>query len=363
MTSQSRDNRFICHSDSLGELPGAPALTRRCRGRPLFCQGETMPVTRYSAGIFLATLMIACIGTVCGQNYPTKPIRIVTGGIGGGTDLSSRLLGQGFSAAWGQPVVVENRAGANGVIAAEIVAKSPADGYTLLLYSGTFWILPLLQNTPYNPVRDFSPIAMVTVSPNVLVVHPSLAVKSVNELLDLAKARPGALNYASIGSGSASHLAGELFKAMAGVSIVWVPFKSSAQAFTDLLGGQVQLMFATAGTVASHLKSGKLRALAVTSAEPSVLAPGLPTVTTSGLPGFEAVTVYGSFAPAKTPLTIVKRLNQEIVRVLNGVEVKERLLNLGFDVGNGPPEHLATAMKSEIARLGKVIKDAGIKAD
>ncbi|MBI3068912.1 MAG: tripartite tricarboxylate transporter substrate binding protein, partial [Betaproteobacteria bacterium] len=255
------------------------------------------------------------------------------------------------------------RGGAGGVIGAEMAAKSPPDGYTLLVAAGSFWIGPLLRDTPYDPVRDFSPISMVSRAPNVVAVHPSLPVKSVKELIALAKARPGVLNYSSGATGSSSHLSGELFKALAGVNIVRIPYKGTAPALNDLIAGQVHLMFPTASAVAPHLKSGRLRALGVTSAEPSVLFPGLPAVAAMGLSGYEAVSMTGIFAPAGTPATIINRLNREVVRVLNMADVKEKLFRLGVEPVGSSPEELAAKIKYEMTRLGKVIRDAGVRAD
>jgi tripartite-type tricarboxylate transporter receptor subunit TctC len=241
------------------------------------------------------------------------------------------------------------------------VSKAPPDGYTLLIDAASFWIGPLLQETPYDPVKDFAPVTLTDSAPNVLVVNPSLPVKSVKELIALAKARPGELNYGSSSTGSTPHLAAELFNMMAGVKIVRVPFKGSGPAVISLLGGQVQLMFATAGSVAPHVKSGRLRALAVASLQPSALAPGLPTIAASGVPGYEAVAFEGMFAPAKTPVAIIDRLNQEIVRVLNRAEVKERFFNAGVETVGSTPEEFAAAIKSNVAKWGKLIKDAGIR--
>ena len=245
----------------------------------------------------------------------------------------------------------------------ETVAKAPPDGYTVLVYGSTIWITPLLQNTPYDPVTDFAPITLVAISPHAIVVHPSLPVKSVRELIALAKAKPGDLNYASLGTGTSTHLGAELFKSMAHVNIVRVPYKSAATQMADLLSGQVQMTFSTTGAAMPHVKSGRLRALAVTSAKPSALMSGLPTVAASGLPGFESGAIYVMFAPSGTPAAIISRLNQETVRYLNQADVKERFFSAGLEAVGSTPEELAAKMKSEMARLGKVIKDAGIRAE
>ncbi len=310
-------------------------------------------------------IVVVILGvTVQAQDFPDKPIRIVTSGVGGGNDFAARLIAQGLSGSLGQRVIVENRPGASGIIAAQTVSNALPDGYTLLLYSGSIWLLPVLRNdVPYDPVRDFSPITLAVSSPNILVVHPLLPVKSVKGLIALAKARPGELNNAGGESGSTTHLAAELFKAMAGVKIVHVPYKSGATRMADLIAGHVQLMFATAGSVMLHVKSGRLRALAVTSAQPSALVPGVPTVAASGLSGYESESPFAIFAPAKTPTTIINRLNQEIVGVLNKADVKERFFSAGVEIVGSSPGQLAATVKSEMARMAKVIKDAGIRID
>jgi tripartite-type tricarboxylate transporter receptor subunit TctC len=317
-----------------------------------------MLIKRFVAWMFSIGMMVLGAGVVFGQNYPNKPIRIVASAAGGSGDFAARLIAQGLSGVLSQQVVVDNR---GGVIPGEIVSKAPPDGYTLLIDAASFWIGPLLQETPYDPVKDFAPVTLTDSAPNVLVVNPSLPVKSVKELIALAKARPGELNYGSSSTGSTPHLAAELFNMMAGVKIVRVPFKGSGPAVISLLGGQVQLMFATAGSVAPHVKSGRLRALAVASLQPSALAPGLPTIAASGVPGYEAVAFEGMFAPAKTPVAIIDRLNQEIVRVLNRAEVKERFFNAGVETVGSTPEEFAAAIKSNVAKWGKLIKDAGIR--
>jgi tripartite-type tricarboxylate transporter receptor subunit TctC len=237
------------------------------------------------------------------------------------------------------------------------------DGHTLLFASSTLWIGPLIRPTPYDALRDFAPVTLAISSPNVLVVTNSLPVISVPELIALARSKPGALNYASVGSGASSHLSMELFKAMAGVQIVRVAYKSGGAAHTALMGGETHMMTPSAGAILSHVKSGQLRALAVTSARPSVLVPELPTVASAGLPGFHAVAPFGFFAPAGTPAAIVQRLHEEIAQVLKTPEVSKRLLSAGVEVVAAPGAELAEMMRSERARLGKVIKDAGITED
>jgi tripartite-type tricarboxylate transporter receptor subunit TctC len=297
-----------------------------------------------------------------GPAYPNRPVRITTAEAGGGNDLAARLIAPALTAALGQPVVVENRGGAGGAIAAEYVARAAPDGYTLLLYASNVWLIPFLQsNVRYDPVKDFAPISLLSTSPLILVIHPSLPANTVKDLIALARARPGALNYGSGGTGSQTHLSAELFKAMTKVNIVRVSYKGNGPALADVLSGQLQLMFVTTGTVAPHRKSGRLRALAVTSARPSALAPDLPTVAASGVAGYEAISIYGTFAPAKTAEAIITRLNQEIVRVLNTPDIKEKFINAGVEVVGSSPEQFTAVIKADMARMGKVIKDAGIR--
>ena len=324
------------------------------------------------AGAFALGIVFSCSGSASaqtpasgtGQGYPNKPIRIVTGDPGGGIDFTARLIAQGLPATLGQQVVVDNRGGGGGILAGETVAKAAPDGYTLLVYSNNIWILPLLRkNVSYDPARDFATVALVSRAPNILVVNPSVSATNVQELIALAKAKPGELNYAQGATGGSNHLGAELFKAMAGVNIVEVPYKGVTPAFTDLISGRVQLMFAVAASVAPHIKSGKLRALAVTSAQPSPLAPGLPTVAATGLPGYESEALFGLFAPAQTSRLLVTRLNREVVQILRRADVRDRFLGIGVEpAGTSPPELMAT-VKSEMARLGKVIRDAGIKPE
>jgi len=322
-----------------------------------------MKFSRYIA-VLLALGVIAGAMAASGQDYPRKPIRLVTAEPGGGNDFAARLIVQGLGGNLGQPMIVDNRGGAGGIIAADIVAKAQPDGYTLLLYANNIWIIPLLRsNAPFDVIRDFAPITWAAKSPNTVVVHPALPVKSVEDLIAHARARPGELNYGSGGSGSSTHLAVELLKSMAGVNIVRVPFRGNAPALNALFAGEVHLMIATAGTVAPHLKSGRLRALAVTSAQPSPLAPGLPTVAASGLPGYESIQIYGVFAPGRTSSVIVKRLHDEIVRVLGRADVKEKFLAAGVEPVGSTPQQLAATIKSEIVRMSKVIKDAGIREE
>ena len=323
-----------------------------------------MPLPRRVAWMFSLPVMMLGATIACGQNYPVKPIRMVTAEAGGGNDFLARMLAPGLTESLGQQAFVDNRGGAGGVIAAEIVAKAPPDGYTLLVYASNIWVIPLLRaDAPYDVMRDFAPITWAAKSPNTVAVHPSVPVKSIGELIALARARPGALNYGSGGSGATTHLAAELFKFMAGVNIVRISYRGNAPAMTDLLAGQVHIMFSTASSVTPHVRSGRLRALAVTSAQPSALAPGLPTVAASGLPGYESISIYGVFAPARTPAAIIARLNQEMVRIVNKPEVREKFLNSGVETVGSSTEEYVAAIKADIARMGKLIKDAGIRAE
>ncbi len=294
-----------------------------------------------------------------GQTYPSKPIRIYTATVGGSSDFISRLVAQGISGPLGQPVIVENR---GGILAAEPVSKAAPDGYSLLLNAGTWYIATLLQKQTYDPVRDFSPIAITNTTPNVLVVDPSLPVKSAKELIALAKARPGELNYGHGGIGGAGHLSGELFKLLAKLDIVSVPYKGSGRSVPALVAGEVQLTFSDFEPLAPHVQSGRLRALAVTSAQPSALFPNLPTLA-STVPGYVAIANSGIFAPAKTPPAVITRLNQEIARFLKTPEARDRILKTGSEAVGSSPEELAAWVKTDMAQWGRVIKEANIKAD
>jgi tripartite-type tricarboxylate transporter receptor subunit TctC len=254
--------------------------------------------------------------------------------------------------------VVDNR----GIVGIETAAKAAPDGYTLLLYTSPLWLTPVFRNdVSWDVLRDFTPIMSPTTTPNVLVVHPSVAAKSVQELIAYAKAKPGALNYASGSTAASAHIAAELFKSMAGVDFVRVNFKGTGPALTALLGGEVQVMFPAAGSVTPHVKAGKLRALAVTSAQPSALAPGLPTVAAAGLPGYESSSLTGIFAPAKTPSAIVNRLNDEMGRTLGRPDVKERLFVSGLEVIALPPAEFTKFIRTEVARMEKMVKSAGLR--
>jgi tripartite-type tricarboxylate transporter receptor subunit TctC len=318
-------------------------------------------------GIAGATLVFLVLGfstPVAAQNkYPNKPIRlIVPVAPGGGTDFIARLLGQKLNEAWGEPVIVDNRPGAAGNLGVEIAAKAVPDGYTLVIPITSFPINPsLYAKLPFDTVRDFVPITLVASAPLLLVVNPKLQANSVKDLVVLAKAKPGALNFANSGSGTTAHLAGEMFKRMAAVDIVSVPYKGGGPAVIDLIAGNVQMYFSTIPAALPQVKAGRLRALAVTSGKRVMEMRDVPTVSESGLPGFEVVAWFGMFAPARTPQPVVNKLNAELVRTLNAPEVREKMAGHGLIPGGNTPEELGSFLKAEIAKWSRVIKDANIR--
>jgi tripartite-type tricarboxylate transporter receptor subunit TctC len=319
--------------------------------------------------IKLFALLLALVAMQSGARaaeYPTKPIRMLVGfAPGGGTDTTARTIAQPLSEALGQQVVVDNRPGAAGNIATDIAAKSPPDGYTILM--GTIAALAinpsLYKSLPFDPVRDFEPVTLAVSSTNVLAVHPSVPVKNVRELIALAKAQGGKLSYGSSGVGGAGHLAGVLFDSMAGTTMVHIPYKGGAPAMIALIGGEVQLVFATAETAVPQIKSGKIRALGVTMAKRTALLPDLPTIAEAGLPGYEANNWYGILLPAKTPRAIVERLSRESVKVLNRPAIKEQLFRQGLDASPSTPQEFSAYIKSEMAKWAKVVKASGAKAE
>ena len=320
--------------------------------------GLTHLMTRSFPAPALAVITLV-ICPAYAQNWPLKPVRIITAEPGTGNDLIARLIVPYLSNAFGQQFIVDNR----GLVAVDMVAKAAPDGYTLLSYGPPLWLTPLLRQVSYDPLRDLAPITLAGSSPNILAIHPSVPAKSVSELLLLAKQRPGELNYSSSSTGSSPHLAAELFKSMAGINIVRVPYKGSSQALVGLVGGQVHLMFPNAGTVAPHLKSTRVRALAVTTSAPSALVPGLPTLSASGVTGYESASQFALFAPAGTPSAIIERLNREMIAALRKPDVTERLFGSGVEVTTGTPTELAVTMKSEMAKWGKLIKETGIREE
>jgi len=297
--------------------------------------------------------------------YPARPIRMVVGfAPGGGTDTTARAMAQKLTQALGQQIVVDNRPGAAGNIATDLVAKSNPDGYTILM--GTIAALAinpsLYGKLPFDPQKDLAPVTRAVDSTNILVLHPSVPAKSVKELIALAKSKPGQLNYGSSGVGGAGHLAGELFNTMAGIRMVHVPYKGGGPAMVDLLAGNINLIFATAASSIGHINAGKIRALAVTTAKRSGLVPDLPTIAEAGLPGFEANNWYGVLVPAKTPRPIINRLNKDITAVLNMADIKEFLFKQGLDAAPSTPEAFGAYIKSEAEKWAKVVKASGAKA-
>ena len=296
--------------------------------------------------------------------YPNKPVRlIVTFPPGGGTDTVARAVGQKLTELWGQQIVVDNRGGAGGIIGTEIAARSAPDGYTLLFGTSSGLVInPLLRtNLPYDPVKDFLPVSLLAVNPTLLVVNSSVPVSSVKELIALGRAKPGQLNYATVGQGSPIHLAMELFKSMTGANFVHVPYKGSGPAVTDLVAGHVQLMFNSMPPVLPHVRTGKLKGLAVGSAQRARAVPDIPTVAEAGVPGFEATTWFGMFAPAGTPGNIVNEINAGIRKVLGDPEMARRLVSQGAESRSSTPGELAKFMRMESERARKVIKSAGVK--
>ena len=298
--------------------------------------------------------------------YPTRPIRIVDSfPPGGPSDIVARALAPKLGEALGQVVVVDNRGGASGVVGCDIVAKAAPDGYTMLIGpSGALTIQPTLNpKLPFDPQRDFEPITQLTTGPQVIAVHPAVAAKSVAEFIALAKAKPGQLNYASGGPGTGNHLAVEIFKLAAGINVVHIPYKGTGPALTSVLGGEAQMIISSLLPALPHVKSGKLRALALTSTARSPAVPDIPTVAESGLPAFETSSWHGMLVPAKTPRPIVARLHGELVKVMNLPEVRERLTAQGLNIVASTPQAFAAHIKSETVKYARVIKQAGIKAE
>ena len=323
-------------------------------------------VQQFLALTLLAGLALAAVGNASAQDFPTKPIRIVVPYTPGGTtDNLARLCAQELTKAWGQPVIVDNRPGASGIIASQLVAEAAPDGYTLLLGTSTQLAtnVALYPKLSYNPVKDFAPVAVLVKGYNVLVVHPSIPATSVKELIALAKSKPGQLNFATSGNGTSQHLSAELFKSMAGVNMMHIPYKGSAPALVDLLSGQVPVMFENILTVVPHIKAGSLRALAVTGAKRWPTLPDLPTIAEAGLPGYEISGFYGIVAPAGTPKPIVAKLNKELTRIISNPDLRERLLVQGFEPSPSTPDEFTELIKTYIAKNAQIVKEAGIKVD
>ena len=317
------------------------------------------------AALFAASALFM-LGGAQAQTYPTKPIKIITPYNPGGTaDIMARLVAQKLTEAWGQQVVVENRAGASGMIGADAVAKAAPDGYTLLAaYVTEIAIVPsLYPKAPYDALKDLTPVALTALTPMILVMTPSVQAKNLKELIALAKARPKQFAYASAGSGSPAHLAGELLQRAAGVELTHVPYKGGGQALTDTLAGHTALFFSSMPSAMPHIKAGKLRAIAVSSARPSSAAPEVPTVAEAGGFEFDITAWNGLFAPAGTPKAIVDRLNAEVSRAFAAPEVKDRLSKEGADTAPWNAEQFRAFVAADVAKFGRIIRDAGIKAD
>jgi len=307
-----------------------------------------------------AAMTVLMNGSVLGQEqYPTKVVRIVAPAAGGNADIVARFVATGLTSSLGQQVIVDNR----GAISPAVAAKAAPDGYTILVTGSPTWLLPVLQpGVPWD-VKDFAPITLATSSPSLLVVHPSVPVKSVRQLIALAKARPGELNFASGTLGATPHLAGEMFKHMAGINVVRITYKGTGPGVTAVMTGEVHFMFPGAPAAMPYVKQGRLRAVAVCSLEPSLFTPGVPTVAASGLPDFESISPFGILAPRGTPEAIVNRLNKEIARVLGSEEVKGKLFSAGSEVMVTSPEGFAAKIRTDVERVGKLVKSAGLKAE
>jgi tripartite-type tricarboxylate transporter receptor subunit TctC len=323
-----------------------------------------LPAQSLALGLLVGAL--AWLPNAGAQEYPTKPIRLViTYPPGGNTDLVGRALALKLGEFMGQQVVVDNRGGAGGVLGSMITAQSAPDGYTIMLGTSAGMVInPLLsRKLTYDPVKDFAPVSMVVIVPQLLVINPQLPVKNVRELIAFAKAKPGYLNAGSSGVGTPNHFGTELLKWLAGVDIVHVPYKGGAPALTDLLGGQIQMAFSSVPAVLPHIKAGRLVALGVGSAKRSPALPNIPTIAEAGVPGYEYTTWYGVFAPAKTPRTLIARLNAEIVKAMETPDIKDRFTALGGDPDPGTPEELRAYMAIESAKWAKIIKAANIRIE
>jgi tripartite-type tricarboxylate transporter receptor subunit TctC len=316
---------------------------------------------RSGAMLVVAGLMALLSQHVMAADWPTKPIRIL---VGASPDVLPRLVGQKLTDVWGQQIVVDQRPGAGGIIAGELVAKAPPDGYTWLLSTGAYTTLVgLYPKLPYDFVKDLAPVSLLATIPFLLVVHPSVSATSVNELVQLARARPGQLNYASGGNGTTAHLAAEMFKNMAKINIVHVPYKGIPAAVVDLMGGQVHMMFAIMQSSFPLVKAGKLKALGISGSSRSSSAPDLPTIAESGVPGYEFISWNAVHVPAATSKAVIARIHGELVKVLALPDVKERMFSLGMEVAGSTPEQLAALVNSDIAKWSKVIRESGVKAD
>jgi len=316
--------------------------------------------------LYLVTtaLLLAIAGPAAAQSYPVKSIRWISPWpAGGANDIFSRAIGQKIAESLGQQVLVDNRPGAAGTIGSDIAAKAPADGYTLVMGSSpTHAIAPALYPAlPYDPVRDFAAVTLVGSVPNVLVLHPSVPAKTVKEFIAVAKARPGKLNFASTGNGTSQHLSAELFKFMAGLDMVHIPYKGTAPALTELVAGQVDLAFENMPALIPHIQAGRLRALAVTTTKRSAVMPELPTIAEAALPGYDASVWFGVFAPAGTPRPVIDRLHGEILKALQTQDLKSRMIAMGTDVSGMGPDDFSAYVRKEIPKWANLVKAAGVK--
>ena len=316
-------------------------------------------------GAWAATLLLAAAGVAFAQGYPTKPVRfVVPYPPGGGTDVIARIVQERFQAALGQPIVIENRGGAAGSLGTDVVAKAPADGYTVLFTLSSHTINPAIYpKLPFDTVKDFEPVGTVASLPQILVANNALPVNNVAELIALAKAKPGTLSFASVGNGSPGHLAGELFKLRTGTQMTHVPYRGGGPAVTDVIGGQVPLLWVSIPAAAQFVKAGKLKALAVSTVKRSAAFPTVPTMQEAGVPDFEVDSWYAMFVPAKTPKAVIERLNQALNTIVQEPEIKERLLQQGSEGVGGTPEALGKVVTNELPRWVKLAKDANINAD
>ena len=312
-----------------------------------------------------AALLAGISAPVLAQRYPDRPVRlIVPFAPGGGNDIIARILGQKLAEGWGQQVVIDNRPGAGSNVAAELTARAAPDGYTVFQFNVANAIaVSLYKKLGYDPIRDFAAVTQLASAPFILVVHPAVRARTVQELVALARAQPGKLNYASSGNGGATHLMTELFKTLSGTDLVHIPYNGAGPALNDLLGGQVQVLFAVPASSLPHIKSGRLRALGVSSLKRSALAPDVPTVAESGVAGFEGSAWYGVVVPARTPHAIVSALHTDIVRVLHQPEIKERMSSQGVELRGSTPEQFAQFIKSEISKWSRVVRISGAKVD
>ena len=315
---------------------------------------------RYITLLALSSLLVAT-QLARAQVYPSKSVRVIAGSAGSNVDVIARMVAERLSQNLGQQFIIDNRP--NPAISGPLLAKSAPECYTLMANSSNVWILPLMQSVTYDPLKDFAPVSLTSQAPNVLLVHPSVPVRTVRDLIALARMKPGQLNYSSGGSGGSPHISGELFKSMARVNIVRIPYKGGGGAVTAVLTGEVALTFAAAGAAMPYMNSGRVKALAVTSAEPSPLFPGLQTIASAGLFGYESSSTNALLAPAGTPPAIVRLLSVEVTKVLQSADIRDRFTKAGLEAVSSTPEQLSTLIKTQMSSMGKVIREADIRAN